>query len=326
MRYWRATLQAQKHEGPERMDETETPAAPYCGRFAPSPTGPLHAGSLLSAICSYLEARRHTGRWLVRIDDIDPPRQLPGASDAILRSLDAHGLQPDAAVTFQSSRREQHLAALAELQAEGHLFDCGCSRSDLRAHGRPGPNGPLYPGTCRNGLPPGRQPRTLRLRVNQESDSFDDQFQGPIRTCLAETIGDFIVRRTDGLPSYHLAAAVDDGAGDISHVVRGHDLLWCTPPQRLIQRHLGLTSPLYAHLPVLVDTRGYKLSKQQGAAPLDDRQPGENLWLALQRLQQSPPADLRRASVDTLWQWAKTHWQPERLRGLARVTETDGPA
>ncbi|MCK8515944.1 tRNA glutamyl-Q(34) synthetase GluQRS [Methylonatrum kenyense] len=304
------------------MTDTETPAATYCGRFAPSPTGPLHAGSLLSAVCSYLDARRHNGRWLVRIDDIDPPREMPGASDAIRRSLEVHGLQPDAAVSFQSACRDRHLAAIAELRSRGHLFDCGCSRRDLRRHGRPGPNGPLYPGTCRHGLPAGREARTLRLRVDQERDSFDDQLQGPIRTCLAETVGDFIVRRSDGLPAYHLAAAVDDGGGHITHVVRGHDLLWCTPPQRLIQRLLGLSSPVYAHLPVLVDQHGFKLSKQQGAAPLDDRKPAANLWLALQRLRQAPPAALRRASVATLWQWARSHWQPERLRGLERIVET----
>ena len=300
-------------------DTAPRPALPYRGRFAPSPTGPLHAGSLLSAVCSFLEARRHDGRWQVRIDDIDPPREVAGAADAILRSLDAHGLHADDSIVFQSRRQAAYLGALDRLRDAGVLFPCACSRRELRARATAGPNGPLYPGTCRDGLPPGREARAWRLRVNQAEDLFEDRFQGLVRTRLAETVGDFVVRRADGLLAYNLAAAVDDGSSDISHVIRGHDLLWCTPPQRLIQRALGLRSPEYGHLPVLVDLQGQKLSKQQGAPALDDRSAPANLWLALQRLQQEPPPALCRASLATLWQWAHAHWTPDRLLGQETI-------
>lgn len=296
----------------------------YRGRFAPSPTGPLHEGSLLTAVCSYLEAHRHGGQWQVRIDDIDPPREQAGAADAILRALELHGFRWDGPVRYQSRRCDNYQAALDTLRRDGLVFGCGCTRRELVAVARNGPNGLIYPGTCRNGLPPGRRTRAWRVRCGDAWVHFEDAFQGPVEASLAGSVGDFVIRRADGYFAYHLAAAVDDGSDGITDIIRGHDLLWCTPPQQHLQRLLGLHVPRYGHLPLLVDAAGQKLSKQQGARPLDDTRPGIQLWHALRRLRQAPPRDLLAANVDTLWEWAESYWDPAPLRGMTEVSDTLG--
>ncbi len=315
-----ATFRVLDREEPRdtKMPE-QLPPTSYCGRFAPSPTGPLHFGSLVAALASFLEARRQGGRWLLRIDDIDPPREQPGAADDIQRTLEAFRLEWDGPVLYQSRRRELHDQALTVLADRGMAFDCGCTRRDIAERARQGPNGLIYPGTCRNGLPPGREPRALRVPVDDVLISFEDALQGPQRCELAQAIGDFIVRRADGCIAYHLAAAVDDGDAVISHVVRGADLLWCTPPQLYLMQLLGLRPPHYMHLPVAVNAEGQKLSKQSHAAPLDARNASRSLHAALVFLRQQPPAELIAATPSTLLGWALEHWNPDALRGVQQL-------
>lgn len=221
----------------------------YVGRFAPSPTGRLHFGSLIAATGSYLQARSQGGRWLVRIDDLDPPRQQPGASAHILRTLEAYGLHWDGEVVYQSRRTSVYLHALEKLLDTGHAYHCDCSRKDVDARGRIGPFGLVYPGTCRaRGLSSGRG-RSLRLRTHDRPISFDDALQGHYGQRLESEVGDFIVRRADGLIAYHLAVVVDDAAQGVTQVARGADLLDSTPRQIHLQQLLGLPTPDYLHLP-----------------------------------------------------------------------------
>ncbi|HEY3645399.1 MAG TPA: tRNA glutamyl-Q(34) synthetase GluQRS [Gammaproteobacteria bacterium] len=289
----------------------------YIGRFAPSPTGPLHIGSLMAAMGSYLEAHAHSGRWLLRMEDLDPPREMPGAADAILRDLETLGFQWDGPVLYQSRRRAAYEDALARLGAQ--VFPCACSRSEIADSAVTGIEGPVYPGTCRDGLAPGKPARALRVRVQPGELSFEDALQGPIHQDLAQDIGDFVVRRADGWHAYQLAVVVDDAMQGVTHVVRGSDLLLSTPRQLHLQALLGLSHPIYMHLPVAVNTAGEKLSKQTGARPLDLSQPASALWQGLDLLQQSPPQSLRHASIDDIWTWARQHWHPSSMSGLSSV-------
>lgn len=288
-------------------------AATYRGRFAPSPTGPLHFGSLVAALGSYVDARVHGGVWLVRMEDLDPPRMVPGASDDILRTLEAFGLYWDEAVIHQSTRHAAYEAALARLAAQGDSFACACTRRELADSHTARGHAPIYPGTCRAGLPPGRTARAVRARVKDETIVFDDRVQGPIAYAMAEEIGDFIIRRADGYHAYQLAVVVDDAAQGITDIVRGADLLDSTPRQIHLQHLLGLPMPRYAHLPLVLDTHGEKLSKQTRAAPVDVRRPGEALVRALNFLGQEAPAALRAASPAVVLDWAIAHWRFERI-------------
>jgi glutamyl-Q tRNA(Asp) synthetase len=245
----------------------------YRGRFAPSPTGPLHAGSLVTALASWLDARSHGGRWLVRIEDVDLPRCVPGADAEILRQLAACGLLADEPVEWQSHRTANYQAALEELVRRHLAYPCGCSRKDialaLRAHGRPRErHGELvYPGTCRAGLH-GKEPRAWRFRVADGVVAWTDRGVGTQLQDVAGEIGDFILKRADGLFAYQLAVVVDDAAQGITHVVRGEDLVDNTPRQLLLQRALGVPPPCYLHTPLLLGANGEKLSKQNGAQAL----------------------------------------------------------
>lgn len=291
------------------------PPLPYRGRFAPSPTGPLHFGSLIAAVASFLEARTRNGDWLVRIEDIDPPREIPGAADAILRTLEAFGLHWDETVHYQRHHLKAFTAALTRLTEQGDTYPCACSRSELAAtvsHHHP----QYYPGTCREGLPAGRTTQALRVDSRGDPVYFEDRVQGPQYQDLEHDIGDFIVRRADALIAYQLAVVVDDAKQGITQIVRGSDLLDSTPRQLHLQRLLGLPRPDYAHLPLAVDAEGIKLSKQNGAHALDTQHPVIALWHALDFLNQAPPDALRRASLTTLWDWAHAHWS------LARVART----
>ena len=291
----------------------------YVGRFAPSPTGPLHLGSLLAAVGSCLDARAQGGRWLLRIEDLDPPREMAGAADGILRTLECLGFEWHGPVLYQSSRLPAYAEAATRLQQTGEIFACACTRSEIADSGVHGLEGPIYPGTCRLGLPPDREGRALRLRVPDETLCFDDALQGRVCQELAKDIGDFIVRRADGCYAYQLAVVVDDAFQGITHVVRGTDLLLSTPRQILLQRRLGLPTPAYLHLPVLVDAAGEKLSKQTQAAPVDVLPPTEALWRSLHWLRQEPPQALRIASIREIWDWAKAHWDPAPLKGIDRI-------
>ena len=285
----------------------------YRGRFAPTPSGPLHFGSLVAAAGSYLEAKAKGGEWHVRIDDLDPPRVAPGATDAILHCLETLGFEWDGAVTFQSRRRDAYHAALHQLTAHGLVYPCGCSRKDLAEGGLTGSEGPVYPGTCRAGMSPGRAVRALRMRTAGAQVKFEDGFLGWQERDLEREAGDFVLYRADGVFSFHLAAAVDDAELGMTDVVRGADLLESSARQIYVVTSLGLPVPRYAHLPIAVDARGEKLSKQTHAAPLDLAHPAFELMRALRFLDQSPPEELATASVHAVWQWATRNWRPRQI-------------
>jgi len=296
--------------------------APYRGRFAPSPTGPLHLGSLLAAAGSFLEARARGGQWLVRIEDIDPPREPPGAADAILRALEAFDLHWDGELLFQSTRHEAYDAALEQLLSEGRVFPCSCSRRDIAetnaANGRAGSR--VYPGTCRPGPSSRRRAKVLRARTDNTRVGIDDRLQGRFEQALETEIGDFVVRRRDGLIAYQLAVVVDDAWQGITDVVRGIDLLDSTPRQVWLQQGLGMPTPGYMHLPVIVTEGGEKLSKQTGAPAVDPSRAGELAWQVLRLLSQDPPEALRGARPAELWAWAIPRWSPQQLSGQRSVS------
>ncbi len=291
----------------------------YVGRYAPSPTGPLHFGSLVAAVGSYLDARAAGGRWLLRIDDLDRPRTEPGTADAILRTLERCGFEWDGPVLNQSARDEAYAAALLELRSRGHAFPCACSRQEVADGGVHGIEGPVYPGTCRDSLPAGREARAWRVRVDDIQLCFDDGAQGRYCQVLARDVGDFVVRRADGLFAYQLATVVDDARQGVTHVVRGADLLVSTPRQIWLQRCLGLPTPAYMHIPIAVDGSGKKLSKQTGAVPVDDSRPGAVLFRVLEFLDQAPVAELRREAPAAIWDWAVAHWDASVLAVIGRT-------
>jgi len=296
--------------------------APHTGRFAPSPTGPLHFGSLIAAAASYLQARHHGGRWLLRVEDIDPPREQAGATAAILEALEAYGFEWDGDVLFQSARRERHLAVIEDLRARGLAYPCSCSRKDLAGAPR-GPLGIIYPGTCRGGCEAGEF--AIRLRTDDTPIEFTDLLQGPQRQRLESGSGDFVILRRDGLVAYHLAVVVDDADQGVTEVVRGIDLLDSTPRHLYLQRLLGLPAPGYLHIPVAENRDGQKLSKLTGAAAVDIREPRPTLLQALAALEQSPGDDLRACSIGEIWRWAIANWNPDRLAGRRSVAWTAAP-
>lgn len=283
------------------------PRQPAIGRFAPSPTGDLHFGSLLAAVASFLEARHCGGQWLIRIEDIDPPREVPGSSARILQDLARLGLHSDLPVLYQSTRMMAYKRALEELLDRRLAFWCGCSRADLPPSGR-------YPGTCRAGLARGRRRRAVRLRVDQQPVAFNDLIQGRVEENLEETVGDYVLWRADGLPAYQLAVVVDDAFQQITQVVRGADLLTSTARQIYLQRCLALPTPSYAHHPVALGADGRKLSKRLGSDPLSTRPPAESLEAALRFLGQPCPPGLE---LDRLWDWALRHWRLPAATGQA---------
>jgi glutamyl-Q tRNA(Asp) synthetase len=285
----------------------------YRGRFAPSPTGPLHFGSLIAAVGSYLEARRRGGEWLLRMEDLDGSREAPGAAEAILRTLEAYGFEWDGEVRFQSRRSTAYGAALERLERGGTAFPCGCTRREISDSVLSLAGEPVYPGTCRNGLPPGRPARAVRMRVDNAVIAFDDALQGRVEQNLAREVGDFVVRRADGFFAYQLAVVVDDAEQSITDVVRGADLLASTPRQILLQRLLGYLTPRYMHLPVAVNRNGEKLSKQTLAAPLGITDAAVQLWRALRFLGQEPPADLAAEGIPEIWRWALVNWRSEKI-------------
>ena len=288
-------------------------AVPYVGRFAPSPTGPLHFGSLVAAVASWLDARAAGGRWLVRMEDLDRPRCEPGAADIILRQLEAYGLAWDGAVLVQSQRDDAYAEALDALKESGTVYPCACTRSQLAQAPRNHEGEIIYPGTCRNGLPAGAVARAWRVRVPDVDTRFHDRIHGDLQQNLAHEVGDFIVRRADGLFAYQLAVVVDDAFQGITHVVRGADLLWNTPRQIYLQTLLGLPTPSYAHVPLITNAAGQKLSKQTLAPALPVTGRSAVLAQALAALGHPPPAGL--AGVEPAGQlaWAVAHWQIEKV-------------
>ncbi|MEW6313514.1 MAG: tRNA glutamyl-Q(34) synthetase GluQRS [Pseudomonadota bacterium] len=285
---------------------TATAPIAYRGRFAPSPTGPLHFGSLVAALGSYLEAKTRAGRWLLRIEDLDTPRVMPGAADAILRVLEAYGFEWDETVTYQSQRNDSYLAMLDALRSSGALYGCACSRREIE---QVADGALVYPGTCRSGLA-GRSARAWRVKtdlVDHGRVSFTDAVQGEFSQHLPHEVGDFVVLRADGLFAYQLAVVADDAAQGITDVVRGADLLDSTPRQIYLQRLLGLPTPRYAHLPLATNARGEKLGKQTLAPALDTRQPLPALANAWRLLGQTALPDVD--NVNEFWRHALLHWR-----------------
>jgi len=306
--------------------KTGKPLHHVTGRFAPSPTGPLHFGSLLVAVGSYCLARQAGGRWLLRMEDLDTPRVVPGAADAILRSLERLGLEWDGEIVWQSRRAEAYEAAASRLRARGLVFDCACSRKEVLASApHPGEEGPVYPGRCRHGLPPGRTPRALRVRVAEEPVCFTDGVFGACEQHLHTAVGDFVVRRADGLFAYQLAVVVDDADAGVNQVVRGADLLSSTPRQIYLHACLDLPVPSYVHFPLAVDARGEKLSKRHGAALTEAVPPGRAVFEALTFLGQEPPRELAGSPAEDVLRWGTAHFALAAVpRGPSVWMDPDG--
>ncbi|MFO1417587.1 MAG: tRNA glutamyl-Q(34) synthetase GluQRS [Methylotetracoccus sp.] len=288
----------------------------YRGRFAPSPTGHLHLGSLFTALASYLEARARGGTWLLRIDDIDSPRCSIEATDSILRTLERFGLSWDEPPVYQHRRIARYQEALRVLDDARQLYACVCTRRKLANGGV----SRAYPGTCRD---TGAENRTgahaLRVRSESARIAFHDRLQGNVFQDVAREIGDFVVRRRDGLIAYHLATVVDDADAGITEVVRGQDLLESTPRQILLQRRLGLAEPAYCHVPVIIGASGLKLSKQNHAPMVDESAPGRILFSLLGLLRQRPPAELAEATAAEVLDWGTRHWSIERMAGAPTI-------
>lgn len=280
----------------------------YRGRFAPSPTGPLHFGSLIAATGSYLQARHQQGEWHLRIEDIDPPREMSGATKSILRMLETYGFEWDGDVIYQSQRLNLYQEYLDKLIEDHYTFPCTCSRKEIHQHLTKSST-QVYPGTCRNKKSVTRGQYAYRVFAQDGNITFNDQLQGKKTYHLQTEIGDFVVKRADGLFSYQLAVAIDDGNMGISEVVRGSDLLDSTPRQIYLQQLLGLKTPDYIHLPVATNGEGQKLSKQTYASALDTTNPVSVLWQVLKVLGQLPPHELSNASLSELWQWAIANWK-----------------
>lgn len=288
-----------------------------CGRFAPTASGPLHLGSLLAAAGSYLSARSRGGRWLLRVEDLDRDRCVPGLADEFQRTLEWFGFEWYGSVSFQSDRIDIYEDSLRALQRAGRCYPCRCSRSMLAALALEPGSEPVYPGTCRHDPAAVTGPHALRFAIepDQPAVEFVDELQGSIRQdCLREA-GDFVIRRRDSQFAYHLAVVVDDELQGVTEVVRGCDLLTSTPRQILLQRALGFRTPRYAHLPLLVEPDGRKLAKSRRAVPLVPQDAATQLWQVLDWLEQAPPAALAHATIAEVWAWALAHWRPERLAG-----------
>lgn len=289
----------------------------YIGRFAPSPTGPLHFGSLIAAVASYCEARTQQGKWLLRMEDLDKPREVKGAADTILQQLEAFGFEWDDTVLYQSQRTSYYADALEILNSRLLTYPCTCTRKEIAdSSSSAGIDGLIYPGTCLKQPIKVNVPAAWRIKTQSQTISFNDAIQGKISQNIKQDIGDFIIKRADGLFAYQLAVVVDDAAQGITHIVRGADLLDSTPRQIYLQQLLNYPTPHYAHVPVACNDAGEKLSKQTLASPLDTSKTTINLIQALNFLGQSVPPDLANEDKDTIWQWALDNWQ------LCRIAKT----
>ncbi len=293
----------------------------YIGRFAPSPTGTLHFGSLLAALASYLDARAHQGQWLVRMEDLDPPREIKGAADQILQTLERFGFEWNGPVWYQSQRHDRYQQLLQQLIDQRQAYPCYCSRQQISLR-----HSTIYDGYCR---PANRlektihpnQPAAIRLLTQDTRIQFNDGIQGPQQQLDTE-IGDFVIRRKDGLYAYQLAVVIDDADQGINQIVRGYDLLSSTTRQIHLQQQLGLPTPSYSHIPILVNHQGQKLSKQTYANAIDPRQPQTSLFQALALLGQNPPRHLRTTSVREMLDWGIQHWQLNQVPRQPHLAES----
>lgn len=289
----------------------------YVGRFAPSPTGPIHFGSLLAATASYLQAKSNAGQWLLRVEDIDPPREMPGADRLIIEALEAYGFEWDGPVSYQSRFIDRYDMLVQQLLDDGHAYHCACSRRDL-ADVPHGPLGAIYPGRCRSGARSIQG--AVRLLTHDDPIQFHDRLQGDLSTRLESESGDFVIKRRDGLTAYHLAVVVDDHEQGITEVVRGIDLLDTTPRHIHLQRVLGFDTPDYVHIPVAENAEGQKLSKLTGARGIGLTERPAVLVSALDALGQEPDKTLADASLDSIWEWAIENWHLSALTGKKRIS------
>ena len=292
----------------------------YRGRFAPSPTGNPHLGTLVAAVASYLQARVNNGEWLLRIEDVDTTRRVAGADDAILRTLDKFGFEWDAEVIWQSKRSAVYQQMLELLDTVGLIFPCTCSRrllaqTDAETSG-------IYPGTCRSQKLPFAHEHAVRICVPDITISFDDAIIGEYQQSLQTECGDFVIKRRDGLFAYQLAVVVDDALQEITEIVRGADLLDSTPRQIFLQQCLNFSRPDYIHVPLMLDHNGRKLSKSEGAAELNPDRPVKSIYVALCHLGQQPPEDLMHAGIIDVWQWALENWNTSKIPTAHSVIQT----
>jgi glutamyl-Q tRNA(Asp) synthetase len=285
----------------------------YRGRFAPSPTGTLHFGSLVAAVGSYLEAKSHNGEWLVRIENLDKPREVPSASHKILRTLETLGMEWDHEVIYQDHRKDAYENVLAMLNKHGLTYSCFCTRKEIADSSITGISGKIYAGTCRNSVQNKKRPGAVRIKTDNNIIEFEDSLCDLISQRLESDTGDFILRRSDGIYVYQLAVVVDDAAQGVTHIVRGADLLDSTPRQIYLQKLLGYSVPTYMHLPVAVINQGKKLSKQNQAALLDLSDPVKQLIEVVRFLGQEPPTELLENNVSSFWKWAIKNWHPEKI-------------
>ncbi|PAU64395.1 tRNA glutamyl-Q(34) synthetase GluQRS [Pseudomonas sp. PIC25] len=281
-------------------------APAYVGRFAPTPSGYLHFGSLVAALASYLDARAVGGRWLLRMEDLDPPREMPGAQDAILHALESYGFEWDGELVRQSERHDRYAEVIDRLIERGLAYACTCSRKQLEGHGG------VYPGTCRN-AGHDRHDAAIRLRVPDREYAFVDRVQGEFRQHLGRDVGDFVIRRRDGLYAYQLAVVLDDGWQGVTDVVRGADLLDSTPRQLYLQDLLDLPQPRYLHVPLIIQPDGHKLGKSYRSPPLAADQASPLLLRALRALGQQPPAELEGSLPGAVLTWGIAHWDATRI-------------
>ncbi len=283
----------------------------YIGRFAPSPTGPLHLGSLYTALAGFLQARSRQGKWLLRIDDLDTPRNIKGSADSILKTLDVFGLHWDDSVVYQSQHLGIYDEILDKLAKNKLVYPCSCSRKTLTA---------VYSGLCRNKPPPRNSPYSLRIKTDERIISFDDELQGLISHNLTEQHGDFILKRKDRIIAYQFAVVIDDDRQQVNHIVRGFDLLESTPRQIYLQQTLGIATPGYMHVPVIIDEQGYKLSKQTRATAVDLKKPHVVIFGLLNLLKQNPPRELQHAPSTEQLNWAIDHWDPALLKNSRAIS------
>lgn len=290
---------------------------PYIGRFAPSPTGPLHLGSLYTALAGFLDARKHNGQWLLRIDDLDTPRNVFGAVESIIHDLESFGLHWDQQIFYQSQSLHHYHSGIDQLLNGQQLYPCTCTRKSLAEATLNNPH--TYPGFCRNKRIAQNEPHALRIKTYDATLSFHDQLQGDVSQDLSKDPGDFIVKRKDRIIAYQFAVVIDDFQQHITRVVRGYDLLDSTPRQLFIQQLLSYSSPEYMHVPVIVDQHGTKLSKQTHAEAVNTEKPAETLFLLLTLLKQNPPDNLRKATVADILDWAVAHWNPQKLKKIRAI-------
>lgn len=286
----------------------------YIGRFAPSPTGPLHFGSLVTALASYCDAKANAGSWLLRIEDVDIPRTVKGAANHIIDTLAGYGFEWDQAIVYQSARNEYYAQNLAKLQSQYHAYPCTCSRKEIiETSSHIGEECAIYPKTCLNKALKDNYPIAWRINTNHQLIQFTDAIQGRITQNLAEAIGDFVVLRADQLFAYQLAVVTDDALQGVTHIVRGADLLSSTPRQIYLQQLLSLKTPSYAHIPLICNEKGEKLSKQTLAEPIELNQASRLLVKALTYLNQKPPSALTKEKSTQILKWAIEHWQLDQV-------------